>query len=223
MQQQHARALGEAANMAKDEATVYIIDDEAEVRDSLARLLASADYNVTECASAGEYLLCPAAAGAACILLDVDMPGVTGPELHELLRRRGTSVPIIYLTGRSSISIGVQAMKQGALDFLEKPVDESALLAAIEGALDEHRRMLRERSRNVELSARLARLSAREYEVMRHVVAGRLNKQIAGDLSIAEKTVKVHRGRVMAKMQAKSLAELVHLCDELAATGAYTH
>jgi len=151
------------------------------------------------------------------------MPGVTGPELHELLRRPGTSVPIIYLTGRSSISIGVQAMKQGAIDFLEKPVDESALLAAIEGALDEHRRMLRERSRNLELSARLARLSAREYEVMRHVVAGRLNKQIAGDLSIAEKTVKVHRGRVMAKMQAKSLAELVHLCDELASAGAYTH
>jgi len=209
--------------MAKDEATVYIIDDEAEVRESLARLLASAGYSVTQCASAGEYLLCSAATGAACILLDVDMPGVTGPELHELLRRRGTSVPIIYLTGRSSISIGVQAMKQGAVDFLEKPVDESALLSAIEGALEEHRRMLRERSRNLELSARLARLSAREYEVMRHVVAGRLNKQIAGDLSIAEKTVKVHRGRVMAKMQAKSLAELVHLCDELAAAGAYDH
>ena len=209
--------------MSTEEATVYIIDDEAEVRESLARLLASAGYAATECASAGEYLLCPGVTGPACILLDVDMPGVTGPELHELLRRRGTSVPIIYLTGRSSISIGVKAMKQGALDFLEKPVDESALLAAIEGALDEHRRMLRERSRNQELAARLARLSAREYEVMRHVVAGRLNKQIAGDLSIAEKTVKVHRGRVMAKMQAKSLAELVHLCDELAAAGAYGH
>ena len=209
--------------MSTEEATVYIIDDEAEVRESLARLLASAGYRATECASAGEYLLCPPVAGAACILLDVDMPGVTGPELHELLRRRGTSVPIIYLTGRSSISIGVQAMKQGALDFLEKPVDESALLAAIDSALEEHRQMLRERGRNQELSARLARLSAREYEVMRHVVAGRLNKQIAGDLSIAEKTVKVHRGRVMAKMQAKSLAELVHLCDELAAAGAYPH
>jgi len=209
--------------MATEEATVYIIDDEAEVRESLARLLASAGYPATECASAGEYLLCPSVVGPACILLDVDMPGVTGPELHELLRRRGTSVPIIYLTGRSSISIGVQAMKQGAIDFLEKPVDESALLAAIEGALEDHRRMLRERTRNLELAARLARLSAREYEVMRHVVAGRLNKQIAGDLSIAEKTVKVHRGRVMAKMQARSLAELVHLCDELAAAGAYSH
>jgi FixJ family two-component response regulator len=209
--------------MSTEEATVYIIDDEAEVRESLARLLASAGYKATECASAGEYLLCPAVTGAACILLDVDMPGVTGPELHELLRRRGTSVPIIYLTGRSSISIGVQAMKQGALDFLEKPVDESALLSAIDVALEEHRQMLRERGRNQELAARLARLSAREYEVMRHVVAGRLNKQIAGDLSIAEKTVKVHRGRVMAKMQAKSLAELVHLCDEQAAAGAYSH
>jgi FixJ family two-component response regulator len=209
--------------MSTEESTVYIIDDEAEVRESLARLLASAGYKATECASAGEYLLCPALSGAGCILLDVDMPGVTGPELHELLRRRGTSIPIIYLTGRSSISIGVQAMKQGALDFLEKPIDESALLSAIDGALEEHRQMLRERGRNQELAARLARLSAREYEVMRHVVAGRLNKQIAGDLSIAEKTVKVHRGRVMAKMQAKSLAELVHLCDELAAAGAYSH
>jgi FixJ family two-component response regulator len=206
-----------------EEARVYIIDDEAEVRESLARLLASAGYAATECASAGEYLLCPQVNGAACILLDVDMPGVTGPELHELLRRRGTSVPIIYLTGRSSISIGVKAMKQGALDFLEKPIDESALLGAIENALESHRQMLRERGRNLELSARLARLSAREYEVMRHVVSGRLNKQIAGDLSIAEKTVKVHRGRVMAKMQARSLAELVHLCDELAAAGAYAH
>jgi FixJ family two-component response regulator len=206
-----------------EEPRVYIIDDEAEVRESLARLLASAGVPATECASAGEYLLCPQVAGPACILLDVDMPGVTGPELHELLRRRGTSIPIIYLTGRSSISIGVKAMKQGALDFLEKPVDESALLSAIESALDNHRQMLRERGRNLELASRLARLSAREYEVMRHVVAGRLNKQIAGDLSIAEKTVKVHRGRVMAKMQAKSLAELVHLCDELAAAGAYAH
>jgi FixJ family two-component response regulator len=209
--------------MGTEEARVYIIDDEAEVRESLARLLASAGVPATECASAGEYLLCPLVPGPACILLDVDMPGVTGPELHELLRRRGTSIPIIYLTGRSSISIGVQAMKQGALDFLEKPVDETALLSAIEGALDNHRQTLRERGRNLELASRLARLSAREYEVMRHVVAGRLNKQIAGDLSIAEKTVKVHRGRVMAKMQAKSLAELVHLCDELAASGAYTH
>src|SRR6478609_6706810 len=120
--------------MATEEARVYIIDDEAEVRESLARLLASAGVPATECASAGEYLLCPQVAGPACILLDVDMPGVTGPELHELLRRRGTSVPIIYLTGRSSISIGVKAMKQGALDFLEKPVDETALLASIEGA-----------------------------------------------------------------------------------------
>jgi len=209
--------------MGTEDSKVYIIDDEAEVRESLARLLASAGFAATECASAGEYLLCPPAPGAACILLDVDMPGVTGPELHELLRRRGTSVPIIYLTGRSSISIGVKAMKQGALDFLEKPVDETALLASIEAALENHRQMLRERGRNLELSARLARLSAREYEVMRHVVAGRLNKQIAGDLSIAEKTVKVHRGRVMAKMQARSLAELVHLCDELAAAGAYDH
>jgi len=125
--------------MAKDEATVYIIDDEAEVRESLARLLASANYNVIECASAGEYLLCPAAAGAACILLDVDMPGVTGPELHELLRRRGTSVPIIYLTGRSSISIGVQAMKQGPIELLEKPCAESAQPAPHQRAT--HRRV----------------------------------------------------------------------------------
>jgi FixJ family two-component response regulator len=203
--------------MTADEATVYIIDDEEDVRDALERLLRSAGLASSSFASAAEFLELAPVTGPACILLDVNMPGFTGPELHTLMQRRGAGVPVVYLTGRSSIAVGVQAMKQGAVDFLEKPIDDAALLGAVNKALDLHRLSLRDRDRTEELTARRARLSAREHEVMQHVVAGRLNKQIASELGIAEKTVKVHRGRVMSKMQARSLAELVHLCDELAA------
>lgn len=202
--------------MATAEPQVFVIDDEPDVRESLARLLRSDGWQVLAFGSAAEFLdaLDPLALG--CILLDVNMPGMSGPELHELLGARRVGLPIIYLTGRSSVPISVRAMKQGAVDFLEKPVDADALLPAIRAAVDGHRQAHARLLRQAGTTQRLALLTAREREVMDQVILGRLNKQIAGDLGIAEKTVKVHRGRVMEKMRVRSVAELVRLCEELA-------
>lgn len=193
--------------------TVFVIDDEPEVRDSLARLLRSAGLPVEVFASAAEFIGSAPAERHGCVLLDVDMPDMTGPELHDRLRQQGIALPVIYLTGRSNIAISVRAMKQGAHDFLEKPVDADELLAAIAQAMDLHRQDVVHRQHLDQIRQRLEQLSPREREVMAHVVRGRLNKQIAGDLGIAEKTVKVHRARVMAKMGVRSVAQLVHRCD----------
>jgi FixJ family two-component response regulator len=201
--------------MGSTEATVFVIDDDADVRDGLTRLLRSAGWSVVACAAAQEFLDTAIGDAPGCILLDVSMPGMTGPELHEQLRQKGVSLPVIYLTGNSDISTGVKAMKRGAVDFLEKPIDADALLPAIEDAIGRHRLICAERKRRDEIDRRLSKLSVREREVLDHVVIGRLNKQIAADLGIAEKTVKVHRGRVMTKMRVRSVAELVHICDEL--------
>jgi FixJ family two-component response regulator len=185
------------------------------VRGGLSRLLLSDGWQVLPFGSALEFLEQLPEAEAGCILLDVNMPGLTGPELHEQLIERGISLPVIYLTGQCTVSMGVRAMKRGAVDFLEKPVDADALLPALEQAIARHRQARACSDRQGDLGDRLARLSARERQVLEHVISGRLNKQIAGDLGIAEKTVKVHRGRMMAKMQVRSVAALVHLCDEL--------
>lgn len=200
--------------------TVFVVDDEADVRDSLARLLRSAGLAVQAFGSAQELLELDLSARAGCLVLDVNMPGLSGPDLHRELNARGIVLPIIYLTGRSNIAIGVHAMKQGAHDFLEKPVDADELLCAIAEAMQRYREAAGVRQAHGDIRRRLDALSAREREVMEHVVRGRLNKQIAGDLGIAEKTVKVHRSRVMAKMRVRSVAELVHLCDQVQAVAA---
>jgi FixJ family two-component response regulator len=202
------------------QATVYVIDDDTEVQTALASLLRSAGWRSVSCLSAQSFLDHLPIPGVACIVLDVDMPGMSGPNLHGRLRELGSDLPVIYLTGRGSVSIGVHAMKLGALDFLEKPVDGDLLLGLVEQACVQHRETIEQRERRSEIRKRLEALSAREREVLELVVRGRLNKQIAGDLGIAEKTVKVHRGRVMAKFGVRSLAELVHLCEEL---GIATH
>lgn len=199
-----------------NDATVHIVDDDADVRGALSRLLRSAGWQVADWASAIEFLeQLPGLAGAGCILLDVSMPGMSGPELHDRLRDLDVSLPVIYLTGNGSVPVSVRAMKHGALDFLEKPVDGEALLQVIELAVERHRNTLAHHNRLCEIRRRVSALSAREREVMHHVIAGRMNKQIAGDLGIAEKTVKVHRGRVMDKFGVRSVADLVLLCDEL--------
>ncbi|MET0583069.1 MAG: response regulator [Pseudoxanthomonas sp.] len=201
--------------MGVEAATVFVIDDEAEVREAVSRLLRSAGLEVVAHDSAQEFLANAPYRDTGCILLDVNMPGMTGPELHDRLRDSGISLPVIYLTGQCSVSVGVRAMKKGACDFLEKPVDAETLLPAIEQALSDYRRFQLGQQKLGDIERRLATLSRREREVLGYVIAGRLNKQIAGEMEIAEKTVKVHRGRVMAKMRCRSVAELVHLCDEL--------
>jgi FixJ family two-component response regulator len=195
--------------------TVYVIDDDADVRNGLSRLLRSAGWSVDCYAAAQDFLDTAPTDGIGCILLDVSMPRMTGPELHDELRARGCSLPVIYLTGHGTVSIGVNAMRHGAFDFLEKPVDAAALLDVVDKAIARREQTFVEEDQLNTIRRRLAQLSPREHEVMNHVIQGRLNKQIAADLDIGVKTVKVHRGRVMAKMKVRSVAQLVHLCDAL--------
>jgi FixJ family two-component response regulator len=193
------------------EGTVFVIDDDPDVRDGLSRLLRAVGWDVRAYATADAFLDDPPGGTDGCVLLDVSMPGMTGPELHDRMREDGNTLPVIYLTGQSTLAIGVRAMKQGARDFLEKPVDEAVLVPSIEQAISDHRLEREAQRRLDDISLRLDRLSPREREVMDQVIAGRLNKQIAGDLGIAEKTVKVHRGRMMEKMGVRTVADLVRL------------
>jgi len=201
--------------MQSRDATVLLIDDDADVRDAVGRLLRSAGWRTESFASAQDFLEQPPYEGIGCLLLDVSMPGMSGPDLHLWMREHGCSLPVIYLSARCDVAISVQAMKRGALDVLEKPADADVLLQAIADAVQKHRLDTTRRRGNDEINRHLVSLSRREREVMSHVVAGRLNKQIAAELGIALKTVKVHRGRMMEKMRVRSVAELVHLCDQV--------
>lgn len=194
-------------------ATVFVVDDDEAVRTSLARLLRSAGWSVEAYASAGEFLDRPAFDGTGCVLLDVHMPGLSGPQLQEAMAERGLIFPLIFLTGNGDVPTSVRVMKRGAVDFLLKPLDDEALFAAIDQALRRHASERTHQSEQREIATRLGRLSAREREVMERVIRGSLNKQIAAELGIAEKTVKVHRARVMDKMEVRSVAELVRLCE----------
>jgi FixJ family two-component response regulator len=197
------------------EGTVYLVDDDTEVRDGLGRLLRLAGRQVVACASADEFLQQLPITTVGCIVLDVTMPGMSGPQLHEQLQALGVDLPVIYLTGQGSVPLSVRAMKRGAFDFLEKPIDAGLLFPLLDQAFARHRQDREVQQRSLEIARRLGELSPREREVMDLVISGRMNKQIAGDLRISEKTVKAHRGRVMAKFGARSVAELVKLCGEL--------
>jgi FixJ family two-component response regulator len=200
------------------QATVFLVDDDAGVRDGLSRLFRSAGWQVMAYASALEFLDAAALDAVGCIVLDVRMPGMGGPELHDWICEHRISLPVIYLSGHCDVPMSVRAMKHGAHDVLQKPADDEALLQAVGEAVERHRQQCLRRDRIDEMAGRLSALSTREREVMVHVIHGRLNKQIAADLGIAEKTVKVHRGRAMAKMRVRSVAELVHICDMLEIT-----
>ena len=193
---------------------VSIVDDDASVRKGLARLVRAAGYDVETFASAQEYLARPRPEDPCCLLLDVRMPGLSGPELQEALARAGSRVSIVFVSGHGDISGSVKAMKKGAVDFLTKPVDDRELLGAIERAVVRALQDRREQAVTKDVNDRIKTLTAREAQVFALVVTGRLNKQIAADLGIGEKTVKVHRGRVMEKMRAGSVAELVRLADQ---------
>ena len=193
--------------------TVYVVDDDEAMRLSLARLLRSADWNVETFASGNKFLERAPLTGRGCILLDVKMPGMDGLELHESMSGAGISLPVIFLSGNSDIPMSVRAMKHGAVDFLVKPVEEDVLFQVMAQAISRHDAELEARHDRDRITSRIAELSSRELEVLKHVLQGRLNKQIGFALGIAEKTVKVHRSRVMEKMEAGSVAELVHMCD----------
>ena len=192
---------------------VFVVDDDASVRKSLARLISDAGYTVQTFASATEFLARPPAAGPSCVVLDVRMPGLTGLDLQHTLASAAHEIPIIFITGHGDISMSVKAMKAGAVDFLTKPFAGKDLLEAIHRAVTKDRQDIRAEARTDEIRDRVNLLTPRESQVFALVVTGMLNKQIAAELGVGEKTVKVHRARVMEKMRAGSVAELVRLAD----------
>ena len=198
---------------APPETLVGIVDDDQSVRKGLARLVKAAGYRVEVFASAREFLARPQQEEPCCLLLDLRMPGLTGLELQEALATAGRQMSIVFISGHGDVVGSVRAMKGGAIDFLTKPVDARELLGAIERAVAKASTAQREHVRAMDLQGRLETLTVREAQVFALVVTGMLNKQIAAELGIAEKTVKVHRARVMEKMRAGSLAELVRLAD----------
>ena len=193
---------------------VSVVDDDPSVRRSLARLVKGAGYRVEAFASAHEFLARPPDDSPACLVLDVRMPGLTGLDLQETLTIAAHWTSIIFITGYRDVRASVKAMKAGAVDFLTKPVDDQELLGAIERAVARAGAARLEEDRITGIRERIKTLTPREAEVFALVVTGMLNKQIAFDLGVSEKMVKVHRGRVMEKMRARSLAELVRLADE---------
>ena len=192
---------------------VGIVDDDASVRKGLARLVTTAGYRVEVFASAREFLERPRPEDLSCLVLDVRMPGLTGLELQEALAVAGDRMSIVFVSGHGDVVGSVKAMKGGAVDFLTKPVDARELLGAIERGVARALTVQREQAGATDVQGRLKTLTAREVQVFALVVTGMLNKQIAAELGIVEKTVKVHRARVMETMRAGSLAELVRLAD----------
>jgi FixJ family two-component response regulator len=203
-------------------ATIHVVDDDEMFRNALQSVLELAGHDVQTYASAGEFLLAePPPHGPGCIILDLQMPGPSGLELHEALARRTGALPVIFLTGFGDVSSTVRAMKAGAVDFLTKPVDRVTLLSAVQTALAHGEEWRAAAERRLDLERRFSSLTRREAAIFEHIVAGRLNKQIAGELDIAERTVKTYRAQVMEKMGARSIAELAALAAELRSSNSH--
>jgi FixJ family two-component response regulator len=193
--------------------TVFVVDDDAAVCRALGRLFQATGRTVEAFTSPQAFLDRLPYDGAGCVVLDLQMPGISGTGVQALLTERNVGLPVVFLTGHGELPIAVRAMKEGAADFLLKPVNDEALLLVVDAAVARHAlQRVREGGRQV-VVAKLARLSVREGEVLREVIRGRLNKQIALDLDIALQTVKTHRSRVMEKMECRSVAELVRACE----------
>jgi len=200
--------------MSRQAPTVFLVDDDASIRKSLSRLFRSAGLQVEAFASANEFLGRDQFDGNGCIVLDIKMPGLSGTNLYEQLRKMDYCMPVVFITGHGDISTGVRAVKDGAVDFLTKPVDDTQLLGAVMSALAKDVAERENHAERTDIRQRLLTLTDREREVLTYVITGMLNKQIADALSISEKTVKVHRGRVTEKLGVYSVAELVRLAEK---------
>jgi FixJ family two-component response regulator len=205
--------------MSVDRAVVYVVDDDASMRRSLESLLRSVGNDVRLFASAQEFMQAPRPDAPGCLVLDVRMPGMSGLTFQEELAKAGVGLPVIFLTGHGDVPMTVRAMKAGAAEFLTKPFDDQVLLDAIHAAIERDRARRRDAASLAVLNARYNELTEREKQVMKLVVAGCVNKQIAAELGLSLVTIKVHRGQVMRKMLARSVAELVRMADRLGARG----
>ncbi len=204
--------------MVESNATVYVVDDDPPVLRSIGRLVSSVGFHIEAFLSAKEFLQNGINGDPSCLVLDVRLPGLNGFDLQKELDQRQIHIPIVFITGYGDIPMAVEAMKDGAVDFLPKPFDDKTLLGAIDRAIDKDIQAKKRQSEIDEIQQRVDTLTPREYEVMRWVLTGMLNKQIASELGIVEKTIKVHRGRVMEKMQVVSVAELVRLTQKVGIT-----
>jgi FixJ family two-component response regulator len=197
-------------------ATVFVVDDDASMREALCRLMRSVDLHVEAFSSAGQFLGHQMPNTPACLVLDVRLPDFSGLELQQKLSASNKRVPIIFITGHGDIPMTVRAMKAGAIEFLTKPFRDQDLLDAVQSAIAKDRLAIQRRAETLRLESRFARLTAREKEVMALVVKGRLNKQIAAELGTSDITVKIHRAQVMQKMEVESVPDLVRIAEQLA-------
>jgi FixJ family two-component response regulator len=201
-----------------DAAIVCVIDDDEDVCKALERLLRSIGLAVETFSSPQAFLAYPLADRTSCLVLDVQLPGQSGLELQTALEQAELNIPIVFVTGHGDVPTSVRAMKAGAVDFLEKPFEDRALLDSIRRALDESRERRADRAERAVIRQCIDSLTPREHQVLELVVTGMLNKQVAGELGAAEKTIKVHRGRIMVKMRANSLADLVRMTEKMGIT-----
>lgn len=201
--------------MTEPSQTVFIVDDDPSVLKALERLLRQSEWDVHTFESAESFLARPHRSGPACLVLDVNLPGIDGLELQRRQSNSAHALPIVFLTGRGDIPMSVQAIKAGAIDFLTKPVETATLIRAIRTAFDQAAAQRVAQEATSQLRQRFEALTPREREVLSALAAGRLNKQIAADLGIVEQTVKFHRARIMERMKAKTVAELMHIAARL--------
>jgi FixJ family two-component response regulator len=205
---------GNASGIKQREARVFVVDDDQSVRMSLANLLETEEYAVETFANAAEYLARVPYPGPACLVLDVQLPGLGGLALQQQLMEEGRTEQVVFITGHGDIPMGIKAMKRGATDFLPKPFRDDELLTAVAQALARSVEDCQRRIEVVETRSRIAKLTPREFEVFRLVIAGRLNKEIGAALGVTLRTVKTHRARVMQKIHVVSVAELVRLAEK---------
>jgi FixJ family two-component response regulator len=206
--------------MNKQNFKVFIVDDDLDITQSLTLLLKSISYNVSSYNDIQQFIKNENYDGAGCILLDVFLDGKTSLELQEVIETKFESLPIIFISGQGSVPMSVEALKKGAINFLEKPLDEQALVKALDEALSRSEQLITKNKEIDRLRALMNTLTAREYEIFRYVISGMLNKQIAAELGIAEHTIKNHRLNITDKLKVKSVAELVNIAEKLSIKGA---